>query len=51
MDNGVEPPALPDVTTKHAVNDPEFLKVPRQLVRQKDGRPAVQLPLSGVILD
>jgi hypothetical protein len=26
MDNGVEPPVLPDVTTKPAVNDPNSFK-------------------------
>ncbi len=32
---GVEPPILPDVTNLPAVNDPDFFKTPRKLVRQK----------------
>lgn len=35
MANGVEPPILPDVTNKSAVNDPDFFKTPRKLVRKK----------------
>ena len=35
MANGVEPPMLPDVTNNPAVNDPDFFKTPRKLVRQK----------------
>ena len=35
MANGAEPPIFPDVTNNPAVNDPEFFKAPRKLVRQK----------------
>jgi hypothetical protein len=35
MDNEVEPPLLPDVTTKPAVNNPDLFKIPRKRVRQK----------------
>ena len=35
MTNGVEPPLLPDVTRNPAINDPDFFKTPRKLVRQK----------------
>ena len=32
---GAEPPIIPDVTKIPAVNDPEFFRTPRKLVRQK----------------
>lgn len=32
---GAEPPIMPDVTNIPAVNDPDFFKTPRKLVRQK----------------
>ena len=32
---GVEPPILPDMTNHPAVNDPDFFKTPKKLVRQK----------------
>ena len=32
---GTEPPVFPDVTNNPAVNDPDFFKTPRKLVRQK----------------
>jgi len=35
MANGTEPPVLPDVTNNPAVNDPDFFKTPRKLVRKK----------------
>jgi hypothetical protein len=35
LDNGVEPHLLPDVTNNPAVNDPDFFKTPKILVRQK----------------
>jgi putative transposase len=35
MANGVESPILADVTNTPAVNDPDFFKTPRNLVRQK----------------
>jgi hypothetical protein len=35
MAYGAEPPIIPDVTNIPAVNDPEFFKTPRKLVRQK----------------
>ena len=31
----MEPPIIPDVTSNPAVNDPDFFKTPRKLVRQK----------------
>ncbi len=35
MANGVEPPIVVNVKTNPAVNDPDFFKTPRKLVRQK----------------
>jgi hypothetical protein len=33
--NEAEPPLLPDVTNNPALNDPDFFKTPKILVRQK----------------